>query len=136
VQPATELFLLLWPSADEAPAWVYWFTAASIALYINLDCMDGKQARRTRTSSPLVYSQFDCLTFSRLPHQFSCIQHPRFLVCCYLGNHKFACQIWNQSSLHPVAWDSCFCAHTFTHLLLDTFSFLALSATELSGAED
>mmetsp|Transcript_21555 Transcript_21555/g.59751 ORF Transcript_21555/g.59751 Transcript_21555/m.59751 type:complete len:440 (+) Transcript_21555:86-1405(+) len=38
---------------DEAPSWVYMLTAASIVLYINLDCIDGKQARRTKTSSPL-----------------------------------------------------------------------------------
>ncbi|KAF5843458.1 CDP-Ethanolamine:DAG ethanolamine phosphotransferase [Dunaliella salina] len=38
---------------DEAPSWVYVLTAASIVLYINLDCVDGKQARRTKTSSPL-----------------------------------------------------------------------------------
>lgn len=37
----------------EAPAWVSLFTAASIVLYVNLDCMDGKQARRTGSSSPL-----------------------------------------------------------------------------------
>eukprot|EP00983_Pelagomonas_calceolata_P031625 991489-Pelagomonas_calceolata.AAC.6 len=42
--------------ADEAPSWVYMLTAASIVLYINLDCIDGKQARRTKTSSPLVRS--------------------------------------------------------------------------------
>ncbi|GAX76340.1 hypothetical protein CEUSTIGMA_g3786.t1 [Chlamydomonas eustigma] len=37
----------------EAPQWVYLVTAISVVLYVNLDCMDGKQARRTGSSSPL-----------------------------------------------------------------------------------
>ncbi|KAJ9522082.1 hypothetical protein QJQ45_005203 [Haematococcus lacustris] len=37
----------------EAPRWVYLWSALAVALYCNLDCMDGKQARRTRSSSPL-----------------------------------------------------------------------------------
>lgn len=36
-----------------APAWVHWFAGVSLITYVNLDCMDGKQARRTQTSSPL-----------------------------------------------------------------------------------
>lgn len=41
------------PRAEEAPRWVYLVTAASVVLYVNLDCIDGKQARRTKSSSPL-----------------------------------------------------------------------------------
>ena len=37
----------------KAPRWVYFSTAASILLYQTLDNMDGKQARKTGTSSPL-----------------------------------------------------------------------------------
>uniref|UniRef100_A0A7R9VBS8 CDP-alcohol phosphatidyltransferase n=1 Tax=Chlamydomonas euryale TaxID=1486919 RepID=A0A7R9VBS8_9CHLO len=37
----------------EAPGWVYLLTALSVVAYVNLDCMDGKQARRTGSSSPL-----------------------------------------------------------------------------------
>jgi hypothetical protein len=37
----------------EAPRWLYLATAASVVAYVNLDCMDGKQARRTGSSSPL-----------------------------------------------------------------------------------
>jgi ethanolaminephosphotransferase len=36
-----------------APNWVHLFAGFSLVMYVNLDCMDGKQARRTRTSSPL-----------------------------------------------------------------------------------
>lgn len=47
----------LWPRLcmppGEAPAWVYVLTALSVVAYVNLDCMDGKQARRTGSSSPL-----------------------------------------------------------------------------------
>lgn len=36
-----------------APNWVHLFAGFSLVMYVNLDCMDGKQARRTHTSSPL-----------------------------------------------------------------------------------
>ena len=35
------------------PVWVYLFGAFTIWLYQTLDAVDGKQARRTGTSSPL-----------------------------------------------------------------------------------
>lgn len=35
------------------PTWVFFFSAAAVVAYCHLDCLDGKQARRTRTSSPL-----------------------------------------------------------------------------------
>lgn len=38
---------------EELPRWVYWYFGLAVLLYVNLDCMDGKQARRTGTSSPL-----------------------------------------------------------------------------------
>ncbi len=41
------------PAGDPLPRWLYYFFAASLVIYINLDCMDGKQARRTGTSNPL-----------------------------------------------------------------------------------
>lgn len=37
----------------DAPNWVHLFAGFSLLTYVNLDCMDGKQARRTQTSSPL-----------------------------------------------------------------------------------
>ncbi|GLC46650.1 hypothetical protein PLESTB_001550600 [Pleodorina starrii] len=39
--------------AGEAPKWAYLFAGTSILIYTNLDCIDGKQARRTNSSSPL-----------------------------------------------------------------------------------
>lgn len=39
--------------AGYAPRWVYLFAAFAVVFYTWLDCFDGKQARRTGTSSPL-----------------------------------------------------------------------------------
>eukprot|EP00879_Flechtneria_rotunda_P007428 GHRR01007792.1.p1 GENE.GHRR01007792.1~~GHRR01007792.1.p1 ORF type:complete len:237 (+),score=48.01 GHRR01007792.1:315-1025(+) len=39
--------------AGDAPRWVYLFAAAAVVFYTLLDCLDGKQARRTNSSSPL-----------------------------------------------------------------------------------
>ena len=33
--------------------WVYLMNAAAVFSYMHLDCIDGKQARRTGSSSPL-----------------------------------------------------------------------------------
>ncbi|KDD76107.1 hypothetical protein H632_c352p0 [Helicosporidium sp. ATCC 50920] len=42
------------PELDgEAPRHVYWACAAACFFYLHMDCLDGKQARRTGTSSPL-----------------------------------------------------------------------------------
>jgi ethanolaminephosphotransferase len=38
---------------NNAPAWVHLFACIALVMYVNLDCMDGKQARRTKSSSPL-----------------------------------------------------------------------------------
>ena len=35
------------------PAWMYFFSATCSFIYQTLDAVDGKQARRTNTSSPL-----------------------------------------------------------------------------------
>lgn len=40
-------------SAGQAPVWVYLMNAAAVFAYMHLDCIDGKQARRTGSSSPL-----------------------------------------------------------------------------------
>jgi hypothetical protein len=39
--------------AGYAPRWVYLFAGWAVVFYTWLDCFDGKQARRTGTSSPL-----------------------------------------------------------------------------------
>ena len=41
------------PLAGEAPRWVYFFLGFSVFTYLHMDCIDGKQARRTKSSSPL-----------------------------------------------------------------------------------
>lgn len=48
--------LLVWycPTAtEEAPCWVFLLCAAGLFMYQSLDAIDGKQARRTNTSTPL-----------------------------------------------------------------------------------
>lgn len=39
--------------SGNAPRWVYWFNGLAVLAYLHLDCIDGKQARRTKSSSPL-----------------------------------------------------------------------------------
>ncbi|GIL51970.1 hypothetical protein Vafri_7936 [Volvox africanus] len=50
-------YFTLWYELPEfagiAPKWTYIFAGTSILIYTNLDCIDGKQARRTNSSSPL-----------------------------------------------------------------------------------
>jgi ethanolaminephosphotransferase len=52
---AHRLLIAYAPELDgqNAPWWVHLSAGIAIVLYVNLDCMDGKQARRTGTSSPL-----------------------------------------------------------------------------------
>lgn len=40
-------------NSGDAPRWLYYFNAFSVFWYLHLDCLDGKQARRTKSSSPL-----------------------------------------------------------------------------------
>jgi ethanolaminephosphotransferase len=61
-------YLVLWyhsPNMDQkVPDWVVAFSGYCILAYYTFDCMDGKQARRTGTSSPLgqLFDHgFDCL---------------------------------------------------------------------------
>lgn len=37
----------------ETPRWNYLLAAAAVFIYLHMDCLDGKQARKTGTSSPL-----------------------------------------------------------------------------------
>lgn len=39
--------------SGEAPTWVYVLNFATTLIYMHLDCLDGKQARRTGSSTPL-----------------------------------------------------------------------------------
>jgi len=38
---------------EKLPSWCFFFAAACIWAYSTLDAIDGKQARRTKSSSPL-----------------------------------------------------------------------------------
>ncbi|GFO43614.1 choline/ethanolaminephosphotransferase 1 [Plakobranchus ocellatus] len=38
---------------QEAPSWAYYFSGLGLFIYQTLDAIDGKQARRTKSSSPL-----------------------------------------------------------------------------------
>lgn len=40
-------------STGDGPRWLYYFNGFSVFWYLHLDCLDGKQARRTKSSSPL-----------------------------------------------------------------------------------
>lgn len=40
-------------NAGPAPWWVFFSGGLSVFVYLHLDCVDGKQARRTKSSSPL-----------------------------------------------------------------------------------
>ena len=52
-------YLLLWyhdplfESPDTVPRWIFLYNAAALLVYQTLDNMDGKQARRTKSGSPL-----------------------------------------------------------------------------------
>lgn len=50
---AVQQALSLSASAGDAPRWVYFSCGAAAFTYLHLDCIDGKQARRTKSSSPL-----------------------------------------------------------------------------------
>lgn len=41
------------PAAGSGPWWLYYLNGFSVFWYLHLDCLDGKQARRTKSSSPL-----------------------------------------------------------------------------------
>ncbi len=45
--------MTFWRFAGDAPWWVFFTGGFSVLFYLHLDCIDGKQARRTKSSSPL-----------------------------------------------------------------------------------
>uniref|UniRef100_A0A7S3QKN7 Ethanolaminephosphotransferase n=1 Tax=Dunaliella tertiolecta TaxID=3047 RepID=A0A7S3QKN7_DUNTE len=50
---ASALYFPDFTGDESAPRWLHLLNALAIVVYVNLDCIDGKQARRTRSSSPL-----------------------------------------------------------------------------------
>lgn len=78
----------------EAPRWVYLFCAINLFLYQTFDALDGKQARRTNTSSPLgelfdhgcdaVTTVLQALTAATVIQLGSGSLLVSFVVCCML----------------------------------------------------
>ncbi|KAL4658638.1 choline/ethanolaminephosphotransferase 1-like isoform X1 [Arapaima gigas] len=95
---ATTLVLVCYcPTAtEEAPQWTYLLCAGGLFIYQSLDAIDGKQARRTGSSSPLG-ELFDHGLFVVLG---TCIAlqlgtHPDWMFfCCFAGIFLFYCAHW------------------------------------------
>ena len=47
------IFLYDFTFKESIPSWCFFYAAASLWIYTTMDAIDGKQARRTRSSSPL-----------------------------------------------------------------------------------
>ncbi|XP_043932587.1 choline/ethanolaminephosphotransferase 1 [Protopterus annectens] len=100
----TTLILVYYcPSAtEEAPMWVYLICALGLFIYQSLDAIDGKQARRTNSSSPLG-ELFDhgCDSLSTVFVVLGiCIAvqlgtNPDWMFfCCFAGMFMFYCAHW------------------------------------------
>uniref|UniRef100_A0A8C8RID4 Cholinephosphotransferase 1 n=1 Tax=Pelusios castaneus TaxID=367368 RepID=A0A8C8RID4_9SAUR len=99
----TLLLIAYCPSATEqAPFWVFLLCALGLFLYQSLDAIDGKQARRTNSSSPLG-ELFDhgCDSISTVFVSIgACIAvrlgtNPDWLFfCCFVGTFLFYCAHW------------------------------------------
>uniref|UniRef100_A0A8C9T0X2 Choline/ethanolaminephosphotransferase 1 n=1 Tax=Scleropages formosus TaxID=113540 RepID=A0A8C9T0X2_SCLFO len=101
---ATTLVLVCYcPTAtEEAPQWTYLLCAGGLFIYQSLDAIDGKQARRTGSSSPLG-ELFDhgCDSLSTVFVVLgTCIAlqlgtHPDWMFfCCFAGIFLFYCAHW------------------------------------------
>lgn len=78
------IFALYCPNLDDAPeatgtggGWIFFFGGMSILIYQTLDNMDGKQARRTKASSPLG------LLFDHGCDAFNCGLGSSNFLCCW-----------------------------------------------------
>ena len=40
-------------AGEDPPRWLYFLSGSAVLFYLHMDCLDGKQARRTKNSSPL-----------------------------------------------------------------------------------
>ncbi|XP_070567769.1 choline/ethanolaminephosphotransferase 1-like isoform X2 [Ptychodera flava] len=96
------LFIYCPTATEEAPVWVYLLCALGLFIYQSLDAIDGKQARRTNSSTPLG-ELFDhgCDSLSTV---FVCIStgcalqlgvYPGwFLYMCCVGNFLYYAAHW------------------------------------------
>ncbi|KAL2103678.1 hypothetical protein ACEWY4_000546 [Coilia grayii] len=89
-------------ATEQAPTWVYCACAVGLFIYQSLDAIDGKQARRTNSSTPLG-ELFDhgCDSLSTVFVVLgTCIAvqlgtHPGWMFfCCFAGMFMFYCAHW------------------------------------------
>uniref|UniRef100_A0AAY4EJ84 Choline/ethanolaminephosphotransferase 1 n=1 Tax=Denticeps clupeoides TaxID=299321 RepID=A0AAY4EJ84_9TELE len=89
-------------ATEQAPMWVYLACAVGLFIYQSLDAIDGKQARRTNSSTPLG-ELFDhgCDSLSTVFVVLgTCIAvqlgtHPEWMFfCCFAGMFMFYCAHW------------------------------------------
>ncbi|XP_041083501.1 choline/ethanolaminephosphotransferase 1-like isoform X2 [Polyodon spathula] len=89
-------------ATEQAPLWAYLSCAVGLFIYQSLDAIDGKQARRTNSSSPLG-ELFDhgCDSLSTVFVVLgTCIAvqlgtHPDWMFfCCFAGMFMFYCAHW------------------------------------------
>ena len=77
----------------EAPSWVYFNLAGSLFVYQTMDAIDGKQARRTGTGSPLgeLFDHgLDCIANAFfLPSMLMCLQAGKDLDKFNMLRHSF-----------------------------------------------
>ena len=96
------------PCAEPAPWWVYLINGLAGLVYLHLDCIDGKQARRTGSSSPLG-QLFDhgaaTLPVAAAPPLLSSLgAHVCAWVVCWWAQHKavqilrFTCIAYSQAA--------------------------------------
>jgi choline/ethanolamine phosphotransferase len=100
----TSILLMLFTNGakEQCTGWMYFFTALGLFIYQSLDAIDGKQARRTNTSSPLG-ELFDhgCDSVSAVFVTVACccaVQlglHPWLMFwCCMFAYIGFYCAHW------------------------------------------
>nr|XP_006002631.1 PREDICTED: cholinephosphotransferase 1 isoform X1 [Latimeria chalumnae] len=100
----TTLFLVWYcPTAtEEAPVWAYVLCAIGLFVYQSLDAVDGKQARRTNSSSPLG-ELFDhgCDSLSTVFVAVGAViavqlgtDHDLMFFSCFIGLFMFYCAHW------------------------------------------
>ncbi|XP_072408111.1 cholinephosphotransferase 1 isoform X1 [Chiloscyllium punctatum] len=89
-------------ATEQAPAYVYVLCAVGLFIYQSLDAIDGKQARRTNSSSPLG-ELFDhgCDSFSTVVVGLgTCLavhlgtDPDLMFFCCFIGIFMFYCAHW------------------------------------------
>lgn len=109
-----------WEGTGSAPSWVYYYAAVMLFAYQTLDAIDGKQARRTGTGSPLG-ELFD--------HGMDCIAN-----CFFLPMMTMSIQGGNDLNMAMLLSFSCFltfyCSH-WVHYVTGSLKFGLIDITEI-----